>query len=293
MSEIFTTIPRLLRDPESFYQSIERGEDIRSKTYALVISSVSFLIAYGFVIGLPHSILQAVSSAVKMPLLFLVTMAFCLPALYFFSLALLGTTLSIIQVTAIVLSGIGVTAFLLLGLSPITLFFDLTSSSYPFFKVLTVVFVTVSGCIGLYYLWRGMMRVDKDKELTMGTIGRTLLGTWLLVYGFVGAQMTWRLSPFIGNPEVQFVLLRPSRDNFFIDVFHAFSEAIGYSPTTSDLAVTPTYPPATEPFFSGAALSVLDMPTQFTDVSPNFFAGLGDSLLLEDPKGLEQVEGKW
>ena len=44
--------------------------------------------------------------------------------------------------------------------------------------------------------------------------------------------------------------------------------------------------------YSGAALSALDMPTQFTDVSSEIFAELGDSLLLDDPKGLLQVEGK-
>jgi hypothetical protein len=283
MNQIFSTIPRLLRDPESFYKNIERGKDIKSTTYALAFSSVTFLIVYGFIIGLPHSIFQALSSAVKMPLLFLVTMIFCLPALYFFSLALLGTSLSILQITAIVLSGIGVTAFLLLGLSPIALFFDLTSANYPFFKVLAVVFVTVSGCIGLYYLWRGMTRVDKDKELTMGKIGRTLLGTWILVYGFVGAQMTWRLSPFIGDPEVPFVLLRPSRDNFFIDVFRAFGEAIGYTPSTSIVSVTPTLTPTAERIYPDTNFGFVDMPAQFTDVSAEIFAVMGEILFLEDP----------
>jgi hypothetical protein len=283
MNEIFSTIPRFLRHPESFYESIERGKDIRSTTYALALSSVTFLIAYGFVIGLPHSIFQALSSAVKMPLLFLVTMIFCLPALYFFSLAILGTSLSILQITAIVLSGIGVTAFLLLGLSPITLFFDLTSANYPFFKLLAVVFVTISGCIGLYYLWRGMTRVDRNKELTMGKIGRTLLGTWILVYGFVGAQMTWRLSPFIGNPEVPFVLLRPSRDNFFIDVFRAVDEMIGYTPSTSDVSVKPTIPPRTESVYSRIAINFDNLPAQFTDVSLEIFTELGEILFLEDP----------
>jgi hypothetical protein len=229
MSRILTIIPRFLRDPKAFYESIQRGEEIRAKALALIVSSILFLVAYGFVTGLSHGLLQALSSAVKMPLLFVITMAFCLPALHFFALALLGTQLSVMQVTTVVLSGIGVTAFLLLGLSPVTLFFVLTSKSYPFFQLLAVIFVAISGCIGLYYLWRGMTWVDSDREKAMGTIGRTLLGAWAMLYAFVGAQMTWRLSPLIGDPDLPFVLSRPSRDNFFVDVIHAFERAAGTS----------------------------------------------------------------
>jgi hypothetical protein len=196
---------------------------------ALLVSSTLFLSVYGFMTGLSHGWLQALSTAIKMPLLFLITMAFCLPALYFFALALLGIRLSILQVTTVVLSGIGVTAFLLLGLSPVTLFFVLTSTNYPFFQLLAVIFVSISGFIGLYYLLRGMTWVDRDQKLTMGSVGRALLGAWVLLYGFVGAQMTWRLSPLIGDPEFPFVLLRPSRDNFFVDAIRAFEQTTGVS----------------------------------------------------------------
>lgn len=233
MKTLFTIIPRFLQDPRSFYESIQRGEAIKSKVCALLVSSMLFLSIYGFVTGLSHSWLQALSTAVKMPLLFLITMAFCLPALYFFALALLGLRLSIVQMTAVVLSGIGVTAFLLLGLAPVTLFFVLTSTHYPFFQLLAVVFVAISGGIGLYYLLRGMMWVDTDRGFTMVKIGRALLSVWVLLYGFVGAQMTWRLSPLIGDPEYAFVLLRPSRDNFFVDVIHALEQTMAISEMAS------------------------------------------------------------
>jgi hypothetical protein len=131
MNNPFTIIPRLLRNPAGFFESVSRGEQIALKIFALAISAITFLAAYGFVTGLSHSLWQAVSSAVKMPILFIATIFFCLPAFYFFSLVF-GTTLSIAQVTTMVLSAIGVTAFLLLGLSPITLFFVLTSSNFAF-----------------------------------------------------------------------------------------------------------------------------------------------------------------
>jgi hypothetical protein len=168
----------------------------------------------------------ALSSAVKMPILFLVSMAFCLPALYFFSLALLATPLKMLQVLTVVLLGMGVTSFLLLGLAPITLFFVLTSSNYAFFQLLAVAFTGVSAWIGVYFIWRGMTFVDALRDNATQQLGRRILLLWIILYGFVGTQMTWRLSPFIGNPEDPFYLVKPSRNNFYVDVIHAAQDAL-------------------------------------------------------------------
>jgi hypothetical protein len=229
MNNVFTVIPRFLKNPSEFYESVQRNENLKSKAFALFVSSISFLAIYGFVTGLSHSWLQALSTAIKMPLLFLLTLAFTLPALYFFALALLNIHFAVAQAGVVVLSGIGVTAFLLLGLSPVTLFFVLTSSNYPFFQLLAIVFVAISGFTGLYYILHGFTWVDKNHELTSGSIGSALLRAWVILYGFVGAQMTWRLSPLIGDPQYPFVLLRPSRDNFFVDAINALQQALGIS----------------------------------------------------------------
>jgi hypothetical protein len=232
MFKAFFIIPNFLRDPKSFYQSIQRGENLKSLVFQLSISAVSFLAIFGFVLGLSDEWLQALSTAVKMPLLFAATGLFCLPALYFFSLALLGTPLRMMQVSAVVLCSFGVTAFLLLGLAPVTFFFVLTADNYGFFQLLAVVFVAISGGIGLYFLWNGMTFVEPAREGAMKSLGRIILGGWLFLYAFVSAQMTWRLSPFIGDPQKPFVLLMPSRDNFYIDVLHAVQRATGATPET-------------------------------------------------------------
>ncbi|MGB8984116.1 MAG: hypothetical protein WCC12_19765 [Anaerolineales bacterium] len=227
MKNIFTIIPQFLKNPEEFFQSVQRNEQLSTKALSLFISTVVFLAVYGFMTGLSHSWLQATSSAAKIPFLFLLTLVFTLPALYFFALALLNVQFSVAQASVVVLSGIGVTAFLLLGLSPVTLFFVLTSSSYPFFQLLAVLFMAVSGFTGLRYILRGFKSVDKDRELTSGSLGNSLLQAWVVLYGFVGAQMTWRLSPLIGDPQEPFYWLRPSRDNFFVDVINALEGTLG------------------------------------------------------------------
>lgn len=238
MNNLFSIMPAFLRDPDAFFQSIQNDKEVTSKTLTLLLVSIFSFMIYGFMVGLAKSPLQAVSSALKLPILFLSTMAFCLPALYFFSLALLGTPLKMIQVLAVVLSGIAVTAFLLLGLAPVTLFFVLTSTDYAFFQLLAVGFVGLSSVIGVYFLWRGMTSVETTQDDKLKNLGNRILMLWFVLYAFVGTQMTWRLSPFIGKPEDPFYVTRPSRDNFYVDVIHAIQEVFNIMPADNTFVTT-------------------------------------------------------
>jgi hypothetical protein len=227
MKKLFTIVPQFLKDPKVFYESVQRNEDLKEKAGALFLSTLVFLMIYGLITGFVHSWMQGLSTMVKMPMLFLLTLLFTLPALYFFSLALLNVRFSVGQAVVVVLAGISVSAFLLLGLAPVTLFFVLTSTNYPFFQLLAVVFVGISGFTGLTYVLKGMQWVDTEGTMSSSRIGRVLLWGWVVLFGFVGAQMTWRLSPFIGEPGTPFYMVRPSRDNFFVDVMTALSRAFG------------------------------------------------------------------
>ncbi len=229
MNGIFSIMPDFLRDPDAFFQSIQKEDGVKTKAVKLAIISILCLTAYGFTVGLAKSPVQALSSAVKMPILFLLTMVFCLPSLYFFSLTLLRTPLRMIQVQTVVLAGVSVTSFLLLGLAPISLFFVITSSNYPFFQLMAVAFVGVSALIGVYFLWRGVTLVEVNIEDSKNKLSKRILMLWFVLYAFVGTQMTWRLSPFIGRPEDPFHLLKPSRDNFYVDVIHAVEGALNLS----------------------------------------------------------------
>jgi hypothetical protein len=230
MKDLFAIMPEFLRNPDAFFQSIQEEKQVKNKALTLFLVSIFSFMVYGFMVGLAKSPVQAISSALKVPILFLSTMAFCLPALYFFSLALLGTPLKMIQVLTVVLSGIAVTAFLLLGLAPVTFFFVLTSTDYAFFQLLAVGFVGLSSVIGVYFLWRGMTSVETTQDDNLKNLGNRILLLWIVLYAFVGTQMTWRLSPFIGKPEDPFYLTRPSRDNFYVDVIHAIQEVFNIMP---------------------------------------------------------------
>ncbi len=238
MNNLLSIMPTFLRDPDAFFRSIQEDKEVKNKTLTLLLVSIFSFMVYGFTVGFAKSPLQAVSSAIKIPILFLSTMAFCLPALYFFSLALLRTPLKMIQVLAVVLSGIAVTSFLLLGLAPVTFFFVLTSTDYAFFQLLAVGFVGLSSVIGVYFLWRGMTSVETTPDDNLQNLGNRILMLWIILYAFVGTQMTWRLSPFIGKPEDPFYLTKPSRDNFYVDVIHAIQQVFNIMPSDTTF-VTP------------------------------------------------------
>jgi len=104
--------------------------------------------------GSTHSLWQALSSAAKLPILFLATLIVCSPTLYFFNV-LFGSKQSLTQNIALILTAITVTAVLLLSFAPIALFFLLTTSHYQFFKLLNVGVFTIAGGMGVVFLESG------------------------------------------------------------------------------------------------------------------------------------------
>jgi len=219
-------VPRLLRDPAAYFEGVRRSKNLSSSINWLLVSSVVCLSLYGFVMGLAHSPWQALSSAVKMPILVIGAGLLCLPALYFSAL-MVGTPLRLAQIAAVVLAGASVMAVSLLGLTPVILMFVLTSRSYGFFQLLIVASVALSGCAGFFYLWRGMLWVNLFGGRVRASVQQLLMGIWLALYAFVGSQMAWRLSPFVGDPETPFVFVQPSRGNLYVDVMHAVERTLG------------------------------------------------------------------
>jgi hypothetical protein len=65
-------------------------------------------------------LLQSLVSTVKLPLLFLVTLAICLPTLYLFNLVF-GARLSVLQACALIMVALTVTAVLTFAFAPISL----------------------------------------------------------------------------------------------------------------------------------------------------------------------------
>ncbi len=192
----------------------------------MLISSLILLAIYGAVMGSSASLWQALSSAVKLPLLFVATLLICSPTLYFFNV-LYGSNQSLTQNVALMLTAITVTSVLLLSFAPIVVFFLLTTSGYQFFKPLNVAFFAICGIVGVAFLSQGMRVVSAAGEEGVRA-RRWVMWLWVLVYGFVGSQMAWTLRPFIGAPSMKFELFRQLGGNFYTNIFASIGEILGF-----------------------------------------------------------------
>lgn len=221
---IFSAVITLLRDRKTFLEEIHAGVKLKSKISAMLLSSFCFFALYGAIIGAFHSPIQVLSSAIKLPTLYLITLIVCLPTLYIFN-ALFGSKKTLLQHMAYLLAAISVISILLCGFAPVTLFFLITVNDYSFFLLLNVAIFGLTGILGVSFLYQVMRPVADDDSFQNVKIRTNILRFWLGLYGFVGSQLGWTLRPFFGSPG-EFVLFRDREGTFFTGVWNALQSLL-------------------------------------------------------------------
>lgn len=207
-----------------FFQKLSRDENRGRKIAGLMVLLIFFSCIYGIVMGSYNSLLQAVTSGLKMPLLFIIDMLICLPA-FFMIQYILGSRLSLSQMIAIVLSGFVLTTAILVSFSPIVLFFLLTGSEYDFLKLLHVAIFIFSGIFGMRTIIEALQYSCETKNVYPKT-GVKIFRFWIIILAFVGMQLSWILRPFIGNKDDVFQLFRNRKGNFYQAVFHSIGRLL-------------------------------------------------------------------
>jgi len=159
-------IERILRDRDGIWRQVVEERDLKPLTVQMFISSALSLACYGIVLGASHSFAQAVSSAIKLPLLFVATLVICLPTLYLFNL-IFGARLSMMQAVALIMVSITVISVLALAFAPISLFFLISADNYPFFKLLNVAILMLAALVGLRFLTSGMATLNAHQAASV------------------------------------------------------------------------------------------------------------------------------
>jgi len=163
---------------------------------------------YGMVMGTysgisPGRYQQLLYSAVKVPLLLLVTFGLCLPSFF-----VINTVVGLrddfsLAVHALIAAQAGVT-MVLACLAPVTAFLYISDVDYHMaIGINGVVFAVAS--LSAQIVVRRYYRV----LIARSPRHRYLLWAWIALYGFVGIQMGWVLRPFIGNPMSPVAFYRP------------------------------------------------------------------------------------
>jgi len=145
MKELLGHIDRLLRGHFTRREDLLAGR-IDTPTGPLVSAALVLGAVYGAFMGVyavmrpEHaSVAQLLATIVKVPLLFLATLVVTFPSLYVFS-ALANSRLHGVDTLRLLVAAITVDLALLASFGPVTGFFTLSTSSYPFLVVLNVIF---------------------------------------------------------------------------------------------------------------------------------------------------------
>ncbi|MEZ6049457.1 MAG: hypothetical protein R3C11_28535 [Planctomycetaceae bacterium] len=213
----------------------------------------------------PGHYLQVIAAIIKVPALFMLTLLITFPSLYVFN-ALVGSRFGVLELLRLLIASLGVSLAMLGSLGLIVAFFSVSSNSYAFMILLNVFVFSVSGFLGLKFLLQTLHRMsiltaqedDSAEKKTsppveeyageieiveepvketgplaklygpiLGGELKTVFRCWIVVFGLVGAQMSWVLRPFIGDPNSEFAWFRPRGSNFFEAVFNTLLSLLG------------------------------------------------------------------
>jgi hypothetical protein len=266
MLKWFKQLDRILCGDATRMSLLSDGQ-IQTPVAGLSIAVLLLGVFYGLCMGSftvirtgGQAYMQLIASAVKLPMLFFLTLAVTFPSLYVFN-ALLGTRLSVLSAMRLLIAALGVMLAVLASLGPIVVFFALSTKSYPFMILLNVATSTIAGALGLGFLLRTLDRLvviqeslesppgppplpEPGRQANAATAGPTaaldragqittrraksVFRVWTTVFALVGAQMSWVLRPLIGCPTLPFEWFRERESNFFLAVLQSLASLFSW-----------------------------------------------------------------
>ncbi len=215
-------------EPEPMNSCVEQW-DVRRAAFqvAVVIAGTGL---YGAAMGYWRDPRQALYTAVKFPLIILLTTLG--NALLNGMLApLLGLNLSFRQSLQAMLLSFMIAATILGSFSPLLLFLvcnvPVTSpsaiGSYAFVQLTQVEVIAFAGVVANLRLAQLLQRLSGS-----ALVGRRVLFAWLAGNLVLGSQLSWILRPFIGSPGMPVEFLRKNAfdGNFYETVFRSFKQLL-------------------------------------------------------------------
>jgi hypothetical protein len=174
---------------------------------------------YGAVMASYHGLagdrsLMVLYGALKIPMLFCVTLLTSVPCFYVLNL----------------LSGVGddfravwkglidyqlCVSIQLLALAPVTLFVNVTNGDYrtaQAFNTLLFAVAAINARRSLAACYRPLIQKNR--------VHQSLYIFWLVLYAFVGIQMAWDLRPFVGHPTMPVQFFRDDIGNAYMEMLH-------------------------------------------------------------------------
>lgn len=242
----------VLKDRDAHFDKINEEKYPANLWLAQVIFISLFVLAYGLIMGSYNSFQQSLTSGTKLWLLIFLTLLICFPSFYIVQLVL-GSKVGVKQLSAILLSGFLLTTTLMLAFAPIVLFFQLSGDNYNFLQLLHVFVFVFSGFFGM----RAVLEALKSSFAEKGVypkIGLVVFRIWVVIFAFVGLQLSWNLRPFVGYKEMPFQLFRQdTQGNVYTTLLRAVGNMLGVTGASQETiqqaegqGEAPSEPPVTD-----------------------------------------------
>ncbi len=188
--------------------------------------------AYGIAMGVWRSPLQSLSAGLKLPAMFLATAALT-AGLDVVLCGLLRARIRPAQALTASVLAMAILGSVLGSVAPIAAFVSLQvgpprgAASVSTSHWLLTGHVLVLGMAGIVAVSR--LRGLLDALIPDTAVSRRVLWAWMLTHGIVGAQMSWVLRPFVGNPTLPVRVFRPRawEGSFFEAVFDMTAARMG------------------------------------------------------------------
>ncbi len=217
----YRIIPQMLRGRYSLFDDIADNKIPYRDIFRMVFVSVLSLALYGLFMGTynPDFLLwQPFVAAVKLPMIFMISLAVCLPALFITSVYL-GMNVFFRQILALFMVAISVTAITAACLAPMCLFFQIIiggTGRYHWLLLINVMLLAISGLTGLVFLSQGIGFLVRRKAAELGREirAKVVLRVWMVVYVTVTVMLTWQLRPYLCRETLEWAAFRPRGQHF-------------------------------------------------------------------------------
>lgn len=211
-----------LQNRDMFFEKLAREDGVGKRFLRLCLLLTVLLFVYGVIMGSNSGILQAVTAGLKVPLLFFLSLAICFPA-FFILQYILGSTMKVSQMAAIIMSGLVLAGAIMVSFTPIVVFFLLTGGNYHFMQLLHIAIFAMAGIFGMKAVLDALRYSCEQKGVYPKT-GVVVFRFWVVILAFVGIQLAWNLRPFLAQKEEPYALFRKYEGNFYTAVIYSIQQ---------------------------------------------------------------------
>ena len=127
------------------------------------------------------------------------------------------------QILIIILSGMVLSAAIMISFAPIVVFFLLTGSDYYFLQLLHISIILLSGVFGMKTVVDAL-KYSCEQKAIYPRVGVDIFRVWVIIMAFVGIQLAWNLRPFLGDTGKPFKLFREYQGNFYTALIYSFKQ---------------------------------------------------------------------